>query len=372
MKSSCAKWLFVALCAVIAIPERGAAQATHAVFGTVRDSAGTPVENVELEATPAGIRTRTERDGTYRLVGLLPGSVTITARRLGFLPVTRNLAVSAMSDRRLDLTLARTAEVLSALQVTAHQVYDSRLEGFNKRSQGQVGHFITRERIDRANSTTLSDVLREIPGIKIGGAFNSGRLIRLRSAKCPPLVFVDGFPASAGEFDVDMIDLKSVEGIEVYAGLGSIPPEFSGPRDLDQCGVIAIWYRPSRPTRSAPVEKSRSVSLPDTDEVRTVTEVDVPARPVGEAIAPQYPDSLLQSRIAGRVVVEAVIDTLGKVELASIDVLASPHELLTASVREALGSALFAPAMLKGRRVRQLAQLSFMFAPAPVRVPDKI
>jgi hypothetical protein len=203
---------------------------------------------------PGGERVRSAHDGSFRIVGMAEGQAAITARRLGFFPLRLTVDLDATSDKKVDFAMRPAASLLAPLAVNGQrEVYDSRLEGFNRRSQGKVGYFVTRERIDRSNSATFTDILREIPSVRINLTRPpAGRSIRLRGADCSPLVFVDGSPATAGEFDVDMIDLKTVEGIEVYAGLGDIPPEFAGPRDLDRCGVIAIWSRPYRPPVKVP------------------------------------------------------------------------------------------------------------------------
>ena len=209
------------------------------------------------------------------------------------------------------------------------------MRGSNRR----LGTSSLAKRIDRANSANLSDMLREIPGVKIGPMRNEGKAIRIRGAACAPLVFVDGFPASAAEFDVDIIDLQSVEGIEVYAGLGAIPPEFTGPRDLDRCGVIAIWSRPSRArkrTGAPPATRPDSTKPVDVEGVLTHDQVDLAARIDSGIAGPQYPYSLYRTNTPGRVVVEFVVDTSGQVEPATIEVLASSHPLFTQAVREAL------------------------------------
>ena len=356
-------------CVIVVSASRPAStQAPSAITGVVRDSAGFPLANVDIEVSPLGLHTRSGERGTYRISGAFAGTVSFTARRLGFQPATQSLAVERGAAVSVDFVLRVTPEILGAVNVTAKaEVYDSRLAGFNERSKRGVGHFVTRERIDRANSTTLSDILREVPGVHIGAPRNEGRAIRLRGSSCPPLVFVDGFPASAAEFDVDIIDLKSVEGIEVYAGLGALPPEFSGPRDLDRCGVIAIWSRPMRPRNVAGARGSvgddRPPLLAADELVLTQDEVDRGARLDNAGAVPHYPDSLLTLRVRGRVVVEFVVDTMGMVERGSIAVLSSTNELFTAAVRDALGVSHFSPAMKQGRRVRQFVQLPFTFTP---------
>ncbi|MEO7371329.1 MAG: TonB family protein, partial [Ilumatobacteraceae bacterium] len=327
--------------------------------------AGHPLAGVELGVAGGGLRGRTDDRGEYRLAGVVAGPATLTARHIGFRPYSYTLRLLAGTEHYVDVVLQTSPAELEAVAVTARrEVYDSRLAGFNARMQQKVGHFVTRERIDRANSANLSDMLREIPGIKIGPMRNEGRAIRFRGSSCPPLVFVDGFPATAGEFDVDIIDLQSVEGIEVYAGLGVIPPEFTGPRDLDRCGVIAIWSRPSRDRRRAsarPEPKPDSAASADLSDVLTHDQVDLVARLDTGSSGPRYPDSLYKAGTPGRVVVEFVVDTAGRVEPNTIEVLMSSHALFAASVREALLAAHFQAAWAKGRRVRQFVQLPFSF-----------
>jgi hypothetical protein len=238
--------------------ERGAT-----IVGVVHDSLGEAVPDVEVRVLGAGIRARSDSRGAFRLSGIEAGPATLSARRLGYEEFTQKLRLRAGETIRVNVVLSRQIELLDSVHVKAPvDPSDSRLAGFRARVRTHAGSFITRERIDRANSADLSDLLRELPGVRIGPIRNQGRAIRIRGAPCPPLVFVDGSPASAGEFDVDIIDLRSVEGVEVYAGATEVPPEFMGPRDLDGCGVIAIWSRPARPrpkrsTDPAPPQRKR-------------------------------------------------------------------------------------------------------------------
>lgn len=247
--------------------ERGAS-----IVGRVRDSTGAPVPGVEVGVSGAAIRVRSDGAGAFRLAGLLSGPATLIARRLGYEEYSTQLRLGDGQVSTVVIILVPTAARVEGVEVKAPRTAsDSRLAGFRARSKSNLGYYVTRERIDRANSTFLSDMLREIPGVRIGPIRNQGRSIRLRGATCAPLVFVDGSPATAGEFDLDIIDLQSVEGIEVYSGSSSIPPEFAGPRDLDRCGVIAIWSRPAGPPgRNAPPRE------PDEVGSRVATSMGVP------------------------------------------------------------------------------------------------
>jgi TonB family protein len=361
--------LFVGAVMVLAPSDARGQLRTATVVGTVRDSAGTAVPGVYVTVAGSGIRVRTDDEGAYRIVGIVAGPATLSVRRLGYRPYAQLLRLEGGDVQVVDVRLGAATEALTEIRVTEkREVWESRLAGFNARSKQQIGHFVTRERIDRANSSTPSDMLREIAGVRIGPPRSGGRSIRLRGATCPPLVFVDGFPATAGEFDIDIIDLKSVEGIEVYNGMASIPAELTGPRQLDRCGVIAIWSRPSRPrSQQARGDANRESGTPAPPEYFTSDQVDDRAALDSGTLVLQYPDSLSQGGIAGQVVVEFVVDTAGLVDLGTVDILSSTDDLFSSAVREALEAAHFSPARLRGRRVRQLVQLPVSFALAVKR-----
>lgn len=76
---------------------------------------------------------------------------------------------------------------------------------------------------------------------------------------------------------------------------------------------------------------------------------------------PRYPEQLRSAGVDGRVLVQFVVDTTGRIDPTSIKVLESTHELFSRAVRDALGAFRFAPAEVGGRRVSALAQMPFDF-----------
>jgi len=56
-----------------------------------------------------------------------------------------------------------------------------------------------------------------------------------------------------------------------------------------------------------------------------------------------------------------VVDTLGRVELETFGVISSTNPQFTAAVQRVLPDWAYAPAMLNGKRVRQLVQQPFSF-----------
>jgi TonB family protein len=76
---------------------------------------------------------------------------------------------------------------------------------------------------------------------------------------------------------------------------------------------------------------------------------------------PQYPTALASVGLEGRVTVEFVIDTTGKVERGSVKVIESTQPAFEAAARSAIVGSLFRPAHLRSVSVRQLTRQSVRF-----------
>lgn len=118
----------VAALALLALsPVRASAQGvtTGAVSGTVTDDAGRGVEGVQVQLRNArsglNIGTVTRSTGYYIIQGVEPdANYTLTVRRIGFAPITRNsIAITLGQTRREDFKLSQEAAVLSTVTVTA-------------------------------------------------------------------------------------------------------------------------------------------------------------------------------------------------------------------------------------------------------------
>jgi TonB family protein len=76
---------------------------------------------------------------------------------------------------------------------------------------------------------------------------------------------------------------------------------------------------------------------------------------------PVYPELLKQAQIQGRVLVQAIVDTLGRAEPPSVKVLQSPNPGFDQSAKNYVLKALFRPARVHGRAVRVLIQIPIDF-----------
>ena len=111
--------------AVLPATIRAQGVTTGAITGTVADETGQGIEGVQIELrnprTGLNAGTVTRASGLYMIQGLLPDAgYEITARRIGFSPVTRSgITITLGQARREDFRLASAATVLSTTTVTA-------------------------------------------------------------------------------------------------------------------------------------------------------------------------------------------------------------------------------------------------------------
>jgi hypothetical protein len=90
-------------------------------------------------------------------------------------------------------------------------------------------------------------MMRMIPGARLtpirGTGYSALRFSRAQMGNrdCPPQYWVDG--VKAWNLNIDDIVPQDVEGIEVYSGASTVPPQFNTKEGTTICGVVLIWTR---------------------------------------------------------------------------------------------------------------------------------
>jgi periplasmic protein TonB len=100
----------------------------------------------------------------------------------------------------------------------------------------------------------------------------------------------------------------------------------------------------------------------NTDQPYFDFQVEKPVAPLAGSGTPRYPDILRSASVEGQVVATFVVDTTGRVEVATFKVITSTHDLFVTAVRQALPQMRFLAAEVGGRKVKQLVQQPFVFA----------
>jgi TonB family protein len=371
---ACAATIALDAAVLAAAPRRFDAQgpdpvrARGAVDGVVRDSSGgARISGADLIISGTTLRVSTDTAGRFRLVGVPVGPATLSVRRLGYRQASVPVTIESGATATVAVALLRLPQELKPVVVEAMRQPSLRyLQGFYERRSKGHGYFITREQIATRNWSEMTDVLRSmIPAVRITSSRMAQNAIRLRGNMCAPLVWLDGAPALAGEFDLDVISPQTVSGIEVYPGPATVPVEFRSSRGVEACGVIVVWSRVDSPEPREPRKRGGSAK----DSVKAVAlrvysaeEVDTAAHADSAGVVePFYPDSLFAFRISGEVVAQFVVDTTGQVMIETFTAVSSTHPAFTDAVRRSLRRTKFRPAMLAGRPVRQVMVLPYRF-----------
>lgn len=180
------------------------------------------------------------------------------------------LRISAQGYRQFRRAIDRTAEdvimfevlLAPAVQVLANREVrerggatpeEGRLSEYKRRLASGRGRFITRKQIDDRSSVRISELFRGIAGLRVIDSASSKLILASRpgqaslvstsaNSDCVVPVAVDGL-LQDGSFQVDLLTPQEVEGIEIFIGIGTIPPAYSSMQRNAWCGLILIWTR---------------------------------------------------------------------------------------------------------------------------------
>ena len=233
--------------------------------GVVLDSISQkPIDSarlVLLDSTGTALAvTVTSTDGTFAFKLPRIGEYRLLVSRIGYPPITtRRFIVDSAFTARVSLSLPSAPLTLDTVTVVATGA-EKRLQyladaGFYRRKQTGFGHFLTRADIDKRDPLIMSDLLHDMPGVRVRctGARRCDVTMRAASSmfmrgKCQPSVVLDGAllrtggVGSRGDLALDdLINPFDVEALEVYPGPEGVPVQYSG--YLSPCGAIIIWSR---------------------------------------------------------------------------------------------------------------------------------
>ncbi|MBK7784486.1 MAG: energy transducer TonB [Gemmatimonadetes bacterium] len=176
-----------------------------------------------------------------------------------------------------------------------------------------------------------------------GGGGSEGALIITTNPPARGFQVIDAIgaiPTDIPPVDPNMraIDARDFTGRGVEGGVGWGVVGGKGPADQPPAEIAELLYSAeTRDVRFVPAE------LVERPEFR-------------------FPPILLDAGVPGRAVIQFVIDTLSRVEPASLEVLEKTHEAFGTAAKEGVLQARFEPARYGGHPVRQLSKWPVRFA----------
>jgi|GEM_PF-3458507 len=151
----------------------------------VLTGANTPVQaaDVALKLDRATASARTDSAGDARMTLVRDELYRATIRRIGFGAASIDVRVG-VGENMLIIHPDRTTATLDEVRIVADRLTVARLDDFERRRlRGDASATVTREQIDRRGPVKLSQMLRDIPGLRVADSSGSTVLISKRGLK---------------------------------------------------------------------------------------------------------------------------------------------------------------------------------------------
>jgi hypothetical protein len=197
----------------------------------------------------SGMGAISDSSGNFNIPLTIAGTDTLEVRFIGYETGTVEVYLEPKRSTRVVLLLSPTTVRVAELNVEIERSETPALyEGFYRRRNKGLGHFITPEEIARRRPRYTSDMLRSVPGLAVG-ATRGGRAtvtVTRELIPCEPVVFIDGLYVPA--MPVDDIIANDLGAIEVYLGPSQVPVQYASLAPA-ACGAILVWTRRGRAPR---------------------------------------------------------------------------------------------------------------------------
>jgi hypothetical protein len=229
------------------------------VYGT----GGAPLPGTTLVVSAPGGATRTVvtgESGRALIPDVVPGTMRVSAKRIGFKPGQVAVRVEAGRNTVPILLSEAATPSLDTVRIVGGKRVSARLDEFETRYMNTLASAsFNRADIEKVNPVDTWQMLSRVPSVRFIPSGKTGSLLAissramkidgstLQAVPCFMSVMVDGL-MMMGEIDghFDLAHLpppEDIHGIEVFAGAASIPPKYNGAGNDKMCGLIAIWTR---------------------------------------------------------------------------------------------------------------------------------
>ncbi len=217
------------------------------VSGVVELEGSTTNAGTRVELAGTDIVAMTNEKGEFTMQNLPSGSKVLMARHLGFSAETAPVDLSSRQPQRVTMKLSKFVAMMDPVLVTARRTAALDKVGFSQRQKSGFGHYIGPDRLQRMHATQLTDILRQVPGLRVISTVQGEVVESSRGASSfmrSPCVqyYVDDMPwQSFTPGDVNQfVNGGEVVAVEVYQGAG-VPPQYQ--RGMSNCTTIVLWTR---------------------------------------------------------------------------------------------------------------------------------
>jgi hypothetical protein len=210
------------------------------------------VVTLEGSATNAGTRVEltgtngvamTDEKGEFTMRNVPSGTKVLLARHLGFNAETVPVDLTSRQPQRVTIKLARYVAVMDPVLVTARRTLALDKVGFNERRKSAIGYFLGPERLQRMHPIFLTDILRQVPGLRVSYSPQGETVSSSRGMGSGCVQYwLDDTPwmsMEPGDLN-DFVTGGEVVAVEVYQDTGT-PARYI--RAGSSCTTVVLWTR---------------------------------------------------------------------------------------------------------------------------------
>ncbi|MCF7811736.1 TonB-dependent receptor [bacterium] len=204
------------------------------ISGVVTDSCGAPISNAHITILDTKYGTVTDNDGNYSIPITKSGNYSLAVSHIAYVKsIKRDILVYQDQNHNVDFILSPVIIVNPEVTViTARQDLSC---NFEQKITIQRDHW------QNKGAHKISDILREIPGVKIYEGDGSQRISLRGSPTRTVKVDLDGIPlndAGTGEAELGQINIDQISTIQIdFEGIGGRvhlrTEEFNSDNDID-------------------------------------------------------------------------------------------------------------------------------------------
>jgi hypothetical protein len=190
----------------------------------------------------------TNDKGEFTMQNLPSGSKVLLARHVGFGAETAPVDLSSLQQQRVTIKLSKFVAIMDPVLVTARRSAALDKIGFNERKKSGFGHYLGPDRIQQMHPVYLTDILRQMPGLRMsygrnGPVISSSRSSGVGLGEGCVQYYVDDMPyreMTPGDVN-NFVTGGEVVAVEVYSGI-STPGRFFQ-AGASSCTTIVLWTR---------------------------------------------------------------------------------------------------------------------------------
>jgi hypothetical protein len=228
---------------VLLAPDSAATSGKASVSGKVVLEGSPTNAGSRVELAGTDIVALTDEKGEFTMRNLPSGSRMLIARHLGYAADVLPVDLSSHEEKRVTIKLPKFVAMMDPVLVTARRSAALDKIGFNDRKKTGFGYFVGPDRLEKLHPYQITDILRQVPGIRVNYSPNGETVSSSRGVGSGCVqYFLDDMPFTElvpGDIN-HFVTGGEVVAVEVYQD-SNTPARYM--RAGASCTTIVLWTR---------------------------------------------------------------------------------------------------------------------------------